>query len=124
MYKFSLIFLSTFVSYTCFAQSEGTKRSYEIQGLPKGDTVFDSLKIGVPLIILGIIIAYLGDGRKKDAKSTSNDYSWIGILIVFVGFFFLFPVLTWLEYILVNLISLGILIFFVIVILVLIFSKK
>lgn len=42
----------------CYSQRYSPERTYDIIGLPDGNKIMDALKIGIPLLIVGFIIAY------------------------------------------------------------------
>lgn len=86
------------------------RRSYEVWGLPDGDEVGSSLKIAIPLLIVGFLIAYIfmWSANDKEKKSdTSTNIGCFGIIVMAVGAFFLLPLLTWVEYIFVNIVTFG-----------------
>jgi predicted membrane channel-forming protein YqfA (hemolysin III family) len=113
------IFLTTFtnlISVVCFSQRGVTERSYETVGLLNGDQILDSLKIAIPLIVVGFLIANNFVWSKKDTDKideTSTKIGCFGIIIMAGGVFFLLPLLSWVEFIFVNLMYLGIAIFVV-----------
>lgn len=98
-------------SFLCKAQTYG--RSYEVTGLPKSNTVADSLMIGVPLLIIGFVLAWLfmwKDANNGKPKEGFPVIGIIGLLIMGLGFVFLLPLLVWIEAIGGILISIAILI--------------
>ncbi|HPL05554.1 MAG TPA: hypothetical protein PLG05_10305 [Bacteroidales bacterium] len=110
MKKIFTIALSLLSSIICFAQRGGTERSYEIIGLADGDEIGESLKIAIPLLIVGFLIAYIFMWSKKDTSKTSNasaNIGCLGIIIMAIGAFFLLPLLAWVEYIFVNIMTIG-----------------
>lgn len=107
------------------AQRRYSERSYEVTGLPDGDEVGESLLIAIPLLLVGFLIAYGFMWSKKEpnkASDTSTNIGCFGVIIMAIGVFFLFPLLTWVEYIFVSIYSIGIVIVVVGVILYLIYS--
>jgi len=99
------------INIVCFAQRRPTERSFEVIGLPDGDEIGNSLKIAIPLIIIGLLIAYIFMWSKTGTDKENNTYSYIGclgIIIVAVGAFFLLPLLAWVEYIFTTILSIGI----------------
>lgn len=95
----------------CNAQTY--RRSYEVTGLPKSNTVVDSLMVGVPLLIIGFAIAWLfmwKDANKGKPKEGFPVLGVIGLLIMGIGFVFLLPLLTWIEAIGAILISIALLV--------------
>jgi hypothetical protein len=125
MKKLSITALAMLTSIICFAQRGGTERTYEIIGLADGDEIAESLKIAIPLIIVGFLIAYIFMWSKKEASNTSDastNIGCLGIIIMAIGAFFLLPLLAWVEYIFVNIMTIGIAIVVVGVILYSIYS--
>jgi hypothetical protein len=59
MKKSLLIILALLSNNICFAQRGGTDRIYEVNGLSDGDDIANSLKIGIPTLILGYLFIYL-----------------------------------------------------------------
>lgn len=99
-----ILLITTFI----FAQ-----RSFEIMGLPDGDTIGESLRVAIPLIVIGFLIAYIFLWRKKepnDVSTISSNIGCLGILAMAVGAFFLLPLFAWIEYIFVNIYILGLVI--------------
>ena len=97
-----------------------TRRSYELWGLPNSEEVIDSLKIGIPLIVVGLLVFYfstINSGKNKNKDSSSNT-GCIGMIIIGIGAIALFPLLTWIEYMAVS----GMSIFFGIIILLILIS--
>jgi hypothetical protein len=93
-----------------FAQRGYSVRSYEAFGLPDGDEVGESLKVAIPLLLIGFLIAYIFMWSKKDTSKVSDastNVGCFGVIIMAVGILFLFPLLTWIEYIFVNIMTLG-----------------
>lgn len=106
--RVSSVFLSFFVATECVAQRYRPERTYDIVGLADGDEIIDSLKIGIPLIIAGFLIAYFSMWRKTDKEKQSGEGSTIGcigIIIIGIGLFALLPLWTWVEAIGVTLVS-------------------
>lgn len=64
--------LTMLSSIICFAQRGGTERSYEVIGLADGDEIAESLKIAIPLLIVGFLIAYIFMWSKKDTSKTDD----------------------------------------------------
>ncbi len=88
--------------------------------MPNSEEVIFSLKIGIPLIIVGLLVFYFStfnSGKNKNKDSSSNA-GCIGIILIGIGAITLFPLLTWIEYIAVS----GMSIFFGIVILIILIS--
>lgn len=92
----------------CFSQRYSQERIYDIVGVADGDEVLESLKLGIPLLAVGFLIAYFSMWRKPD-KETQNSsgtaIGCIGLIIMAVGFFMLIPLWTWVEAIGMTLIS-------------------
>ena len=120
--KTALIALTVLMNTVCFAQRR-IERSFEVLGLPDGDEITSSLKIAIPLIIVGLLIAYIFMwSRKEDTDNPSTYIGCLGIVIVVVGLFFLLPLLAWVEYIFTSILSIGIAIVVVVVIIYIIYS--
>ena len=102
------------------AQRYSDDRLYDVVGLADGDEIANALKIGIPLIIVGLLIAYFFMWRKTDKEKqseTGSTIGCIGIIIIGIGLFVLLPLWTWVEAIGVTLVSIvfGLAIIFAIV---------
>ncbi len=79
-----------------------TERMYEIVGLSEGEEIVDALKIGIPLIVIGFVIAWGFMWRKsnenKEVSNTSTTVGCLGIALIGIGFFALLPLLVWIEF--------------------------
>ena len=122
-----LIFAGSFMLFNIvsFAQRYSSERSYDIIGLPEGDEIGDSLKKAIPLLLIGFIIAYIFMWSKKAQSannSSSQNIGCLGIIIMAIGAFFLLPLLAWVEYIFVNIATVGFAIFIVGIIIFIIYS--
>jgi hypothetical protein len=83
------------------------KRTYEIIGLRHWDELLRSILIALPLILFGFLLCYFIWGSKKaQARSEKKKesefamvdvFGFLGIFIMLVGVFFLFPLLAWIE---------------------------
>ena len=109
-----------FVASKCAAQRYRPERTYDIVGLADGDEIANALKIGIPLIIVGLLIAYFSMWRKTDNEKQNEKGSTIGcigIIIIGIGLFALLPLWTWGEAIGVTLVNIvfGLAIIFAIV---------
>lgn len=93
-----------FVAYKCVAQRYRPERTYDIVGLADGDEISNALGIGIPLIIVGLLIAYFSMWRNKDNEKGST-IGCIGIVIIGIGLFALLPLWTWVEAIGVTLVN-------------------
>ena len=82
------------VSNTCLAQRY--QRSFEVFGFPDGEQIGDSLKIAIPLLLIGLFLAFVIAKGNKGSK-TKDTLGCIGWIILLVGIFFLFPLLIWVE---------------------------
>lgn len=77
-----------------------TERSYEVIGLADGDEIADALMVGLPLLLVGFLIAYIFMWRKSDEEKQKGEGSTmgcIGIIIMGAGFLCLIPLLAWIE---------------------------
>lgn len=72
--------------------------------LADGDEISNALEIGIPLIIVGLLIAYFSMWRNKDNEKGST-IGCIGIVIIGIGLFALLPLWTWVEAIGVTLVN-------------------
>jgi hypothetical protein len=110
MKKIILVTFSILSSIFSFGQRGGSARSYEIIGLAKGDEIADSLKIAIPLLIVGFLIAYIfmwsKNAQSKENNSSTN-IGCLGLVIMAIGAFFLMPLLAWFEFIFVNIMTIG-----------------
>lgn len=86
------------------AQRYSDDRLYDIVGLADGDEISNALGIGIPLIIVGLLIAYFSMWRNKDNEKGST-IGCIGIVIIGIGLFALLPLWTWVEAIGVTLVN-------------------
>jgi predicted membrane channel-forming protein YqfA (hemolysin III family) len=117
--------LTALTSIICFAQRGGTRRGYEEVGLANKDEVIESLTIAVPLLVVGFLIAYIFMWSKKNPSKISNtsaNIGYFGIIMMVVGLFFLVPLLSWFEFIFVNIMTFGVAMFVVGIIVYLIYS--
>ncbi len=113
-----------FSPFNLFAQRYPTKRSYEIIELPDVSEIGEALKIAIPLLAIGFLIAYVFMWNKKSQEKESKLQSvgCLGIILMGVGIFFLLPLLAWVELIFVSALSIGIALIVIILIIVLIYS--
>ena len=72
--------------------------TYEITGVASGEEIVESLKIAIPLILIGLFIAWLFMWRHQDSNDGSTGIGCLGILIMGAGFFCLIPLFSWLEF--------------------------
>ena len=106
--KVLTVISSLFVTLECAAQRYRPERTYDIVGLADGDEIANALKIGIPLIIVGLLIAYFSMWRNTNKEKQSEKGSTIGcigIIIIGIGFFVLLPLWTWVEVIGVTIVS-------------------
>lgn len=102
------------------------ERSYEIVGLADGDEVADSLAIGIPLLIIGFLIAWFTMWSKSEEERQKEEgfgCGCFGIIIMGVGLIALLPLLTWVEAIVVSIVSVCTIIGIVVLVLMKIFGK-
>jgi len=101
-------------SLDVLAQRRGGSRSYEITGLADGDSVAQSIMIGVPIILIGFLIAYFTMWNKKSQeKEETSSVGCFGVIIMAIGFFIMLPLLGWIEFIFASITST--VIFFIII---------
>ena len=109
MKRIRLLILCLFSSILCFAQCYG-ERSFDIVGLSNKEEIIDALKIGIPLIIIGFLIAYFSMWRKSNNDKRNENGSTvgcIGVIIIVIGFLVLIPLWTWIEAIAVIIVSIA-----------------
>lgn len=87
----------------CYPQRYRSERSYDIIGLADGDEIIEALQLGIPLLIIGFLIAYFSMWRKQSEKGST--IGCIGIIIIGLGFIVLLPLWTWVEAIGVTLVN-------------------
>ena len=117
--RFSAFFLCILITLESNAQRYRPERTYDIVGLADGYEITNALKIGIPLMIAGLLIAYFSMWRKTDKEKQNENVSTIGcigIIIIGIGLLILIPLWTWVEAIGVTLVSVvfGLAIIFVI----------
>jgi len=126
MNKIYLTLSSVLASITCFAQrGRRSERSFEVIGLPDGGEIGEALKISIPLLVIGFLIAYIFMWSKKDNSKTDAPSTYIGcvgVIMMLVGAFFLLPLLAWAELIFTSIFSIVIVVIAVAVIIGLIYS--
>lgn len=92
-----------------YSQRYSSERTYDIIGLPDGDEIMDALKIGIPLLIAGFIIAYIfmwSKSNEEKQKEEGTTMGCIGVIIVMgIGFLALLPLWAWVEAIATTLVS-------------------
>lgn len=102
------ILLCTLVQ--AYAQRYDNTRTYDIVGLPDGDKIMDALKIAIPLIVVGFLIAYIfmwGKSDEDKQKGEGTSMGCIGVIIMGFGIFCLLPLWAWVEAVFVSLISIA-----------------
>lgn len=95
-------------SVPCYPQRYRSERSYDIIGLADGDEIIEALQLGIPLLVIGFLIAYFSMWRKTNKEKQSEKGSTIGcigIIIIGIGFIVLLPLWAWVEAIGVTLVS-------------------
>lgn len=125
MKRLLLIINLIFISITSFAQRYDNTRLSDIFGLPNGEEIGENLIIAIPLLIIGFLIAYVTMWSKANQKKSNNESSYVGcggIILMIIGFFFLLPLLAWIEVIGMVLVDIAIVIG--IIILIISFFKK
>lgn len=102
------VLLCTFIQ--AYAQRYDNTRTYDIIGLPDGDEIMDALKIAIPLIVVGFLIAYIfmwGKSDEDKQKGEGSSMGCIGVIIMGIGFFCLLPLLAWVEAIAVSFVTIA-----------------
>ena len=109
MKKVLTTILATILVNVLLAQRSTGPRSFEAIGLPDGNDITESLMIAIPLLVVGFLLAYGFIWSKDDEQvsETSENIGCFGIILMGVGGFCLFPLLTWLEFIFVSIYSIG-----------------
>ena len=77
-----------------------TERSYEVIGLADGDEIADALMVGLPLLLVGFLIAYIfmwGKSDEEKQKGEGSTMGCIGTILMGAGFLCLIPLLAWIE---------------------------
>lgn len=91
-----------------YSQRYSSERTYDIIGLPGGSEIMDALKIGIPLLIVGFIIAYIfmwSKSNEEKQKGEGSTMGCIGVIIMGIGFLALLPLWAWIEAVGVTLVS-------------------
>ena len=68
--KYFVTLISLFLSTPILAQRYDNTRTYDIIGLADGDEIMDALAIGIPLIIVGFLIASFIKLKKQPVLSS------------------------------------------------------
>ena len=87
----------------------------------------DSLKIAIPLLIVGFLIAYIFMWSKKDISkedNTSTNIGCFGVIIMGIGAIFLLPIISLTQDIINNIKTIGFAIVFIAIIIISVFAKK
>lgn len=106
--KVLIVISNFFVVSDCVAQRYRSERSYDIVGLADSDEILEALQLGIPLIIVGFLIAYFSMWRKTEKEKASESGSTIGCIgtiIIGIGFLVLIPLWTWIEVIGITLVN-------------------
>ena len=82
------------ISNICLAHRY--QRSFEVFGFPNGEQIGDSLKIAVPLLLIGLFLVFI-IAKGNEGNKTKDTLGCIGWIILLIGVFFLFPLLIWVE---------------------------
>lgn len=110
MKKLFATMISILINIICFAQRGEIERTYEVIGLPNSKVITKSLKVAIPLLVIGFLIAYIFMWRKKDISkvdNTSTNIGCFGVIIMAIGIVYLLPLLAWVEYIFVSMMTIG-----------------
>ena len=78
-------------SSVCVAQRY--QRSFEVFGFPDGELMGDSLKIAIPLLLIGLFFVFVIAKGNKGSK-TKDTLGCIGWIILLIGVFFLIPIVN------------------------------
>ena len=67
-------------------------------GLADGDEIVDALAVGIPVILIGFLIAYFFMWRNPGNTSDfDGKIGCFGIILMGIGFFLLLPLWAWVE---------------------------
>lgn len=80
------------------------QRSFEAFGFPDGEQIGDSLKIAIPLLLIGFFIVFVITKGNEGSK-TKDTLGCIGWIILLIGVFFLLPLFIWVEGIAVSILG-------------------
>jgi hypothetical protein len=116
-----------FTLYFCFSNLNlFAQRSYERDKSPlaSGDTVLKSVGYAFCIFIVAYLIVKFSNNLKENGKETklSTNVGCFGIILGFIGFICLYPLLHWVEFIGLSIFSIGILCIIVVVVILGIYS--
>jgi hypothetical protein len=103
-----VILLTLFLSTSTIAQRYGFQHGYETTGLASGSVVGKSFLYGLLACVIGIVICKLSVSKDDTGHDKTSNWYFLGLGCFFIAFIFFLPLLTWLEFAVVNLITLGI----------------
>ncbi|MCK0114660.1 hypothetical protein [Gelidibacter sp. F63206] len=100
-----MIFILSF--FSSFSQSRSSKRTFEFFDISDGNGILDSLITGGPIFLVGFLIAYSvwwskTDKEKRDLTNSQNNWGCFGVILIFIGLFFLLPLIALLEFLFVS----------------------
>lgn len=80
------------------AQRYTEERLYDVVGLADGDEIVDALAVGIPVILIGFLIAYFFMWRNPGNTSDfDGKIGCFGIILMGIVFFLLLPLWAWVE---------------------------
>lgn len=124
MKRLLLTINTIFISIIAFAQRFDNTRLSDF-GLPDKEKIGENLIIAIPLLIIGFLIAYITMWSKNEQEKSDSNFPVVGcggIILMIIGFFFLLPLLAWVEVI--GMLIVDIIIVIGIIILIISFFKK
>lgn len=93
--------------FNSFSQSRSSKRTYEFFDISDGNGIWDSIITGGPIVLVGFLIAYSvwwskTDKERQNLTNSQNNWGCFGVILIFIGLFFLLPLIALLEFLFVS----------------------
>lgn len=97
---FILILLNVF----CYAQRGWDEPVSSYHDLADSDEIIETLKIALPLLIIGFSLAYffLWRSNTKDVSQSGRNIGCFGIILLVIGVIISYPLFQWFRYLFVN----------------------
>jgi len=89
------------------AQRYSSERGYETMGLEDGSVVGKSFIYGLIACAIGFFICKVSTVKDKNGKDEFSNWYFLGLGCFFIAFLFFLPLLSWIEFAVVNLLYLG-----------------
>ncbi|TKT94161.1 hypothetical protein [Dyadobacter frigoris] len=89
------------------AQRYSSERGYEVTGLENASVVGKSCLYGLVACAVGFIICKLSISKDEKGVDKTSNWFFLGLGCFFVAFLFFLPLLSWVEFAVVNLLTLG-----------------